>query len=195
MVAEELEVLQEQYFARAPNQPGCSQLLARRGAAAAALPLPRVPLLQVLRGQRCVQRSTQRQHALVQREPRSVQAVHCGEAAGRDGEGLGVAGMGSNICKPRSHGASLARPAWLRCRIQCSHLSSSRRQQQHPPAPTLSLRVPRNRKQAGTARPMKAKSSPAIVPSVSPTWLASGTSLQGAVLECSATGKMVGHGF
>lgn len=56
-----------------------SQLLPPSGAAAAtALRLPHVPLLQVLCSQRGVQRSTQRQHSLVQGEARRVQAVHCG---------------------------------------------------------------------------------------------------------------------
>lgn len=56
-----------------------SQLLARSSTvstAATAAALLAVPLLQVLAGQRGVQRSTQLQHALIQGEARGVQAMH-----------------------------------------------------------------------------------------------------------------------
>ena len=190
MIAAARQVLRQ----RSDERPRCrgqgipSQLLPRRCAAAAAAAslLPRVPLLQVLAGQGGVQRRPQGQHAHVPCEARRVPAVHCWAVGG----GLGGATLGGLATEwgegpqpkqqpPSRNTASLGQPA---SHIQRSasrpHAAAAWHRAGHPPAPTLSLRVPRNRKQAGTARPMNAKSSPAIVPSVSPTWLGSGTSLR-----------------
>jgi len=99
-------------------------------------------------------------------------------------EGWGASHKGAHLRQP----ASLARRSSQIHPSQAAQESHSCREPHCAPAPTLSLRVPRNRKQAGTARPMKAKSSPAIVPSVSPAWLASGSSLRGGWEKCRQVG-------